>query len=60
LQADGRVAGAVHFALCDRKGDWVIVDFQNNHHDDFNEVSPKSWKDCNALATIRLKGYLED
>jgi hypothetical protein len=51
--------GAVHLAVCDRKGEWVIVDFQNSHHEDFQMISPKSLKDCNRLAAIRLKGYLK-
>lgn len=51
--------GAVHLALCDRNGDWVIVDFQNSHHEDFKSVSPKSLADCNRLAAKRLEGYLK-
>jgi hypothetical protein len=54
---DGRVM-AVHFAICDPKGEWVIVDFQNSHHEDFQSVDPKSVKDCNQLVAKRLKGYL--
>ncbi|MHC4402994.1 MAG: hypothetical protein ACYTG0_25310 [Planctomycetota bacterium] len=48
--------GYVHFIVCDRKGDWVIVDYQNSHHRDFVEIDPKSKKDCNRLVLKRLKG----
>lgn len=54
----GRTAvGGVHFAVCDRKGDWVIVDFQNSHHDDFSAIKPKSVEDCDKLVLKRLEGY---
>jgi hypothetical protein len=49
--------GAVHFVLCDRSGDWVIVDFQNSHHDDFQSVNPESADDCDRLAAKRFAGY---
>lgn len=49
--------GGVHFALCDRKGEWVIVDYQNSHHDDFNAIKPKSAEDCDRLVLKRLEGY---
>ena len=49
--------GATHFALCDRSGEWVIVDFQNSHWDDFNSIRPKSREDCDRLILKRLEGY---
>ena len=48
----------VHFIVCDRAGDWVIVDFQNSHHGDFQEIDPKSPEDCSRLLVKRLKGYV--
>src|SRR5208283_4882536 len=27
--------GFVHFVVCDRKGEWMIVDMQNSHHPDY-------------------------
>jgi hypothetical protein len=51
-------AMAVHFAICDHSGDWVVVDFQNSHHDDFQAVSPASAEDCDRLVARRLAGYL--
>ncbi|UCF34605.1 MAG: hypothetical protein JSV78_04735 [Phycisphaerales bacterium] len=48
----------VHFVVCSAAGEWVIVDYQNNHHEDFQSVNPKSRDDCGALIVRRLKGYL--
>ncbi len=50
--------GAVHFVICDRAGEWVLVDFQNSHHGDFQSIDPKTQEDCNRLVSKRLKGYL--
>lgn len=47
----------VHFAVCDRKGQLVIVDYQNNHHTDFQTIKPKSAEDCDRLVLKRLEGY---
>lgn len=58
LVAPGQV-GAVHFVVCDRKGDWVIVDFQNDHQPDFKHLAPKTEDDCNRLIATRLAGYLK-
>jgi len=49
---------AVHFVICDRAGDWVLVDMQNNHHEDFQRVGPKNVKDCDRLVSERLAGLL--
>jgi len=35
----------------------VIVDYQNDHHTDFNAIKPKSAEDCNRLVSKRLEGY---
>jgi hypothetical protein len=54
----GNVAvGAVHFTICDCEGQWVIVDFQNDHHGDFQAIDPKSREDCDQLVLRRLKTY---
>lgn len=52
-------AWTVHFVICDRAGDWVIVDFQNNHHDDFQSIDPRTPDDCADLVAKRIKGYLQ-
>ncbi len=45
----------VHVIACDRAGDWVIVDFQNSHHPDFQAIGPKSREDCNRLVIRRAR-----
>jgi len=52
-------AMAVHFVVCDNKGDFVIVDYQNSHHKDFQKVAPKTCLDCSELAARRIEGYLK-
>jgi len=55
-----RSANHVHLVLCDPAGDWVLVDYQNSHHPDFQSVDPKSRDDCNRLAVLRLKHRLSE
>jgi len=50
--------GFVHFMVCDRKGEWIIVDMQNSHHRDYRSIEPTSREDCDKLLIKRLKGYL--
>jgi hypothetical protein len=50
--------GFVHFVVCDRKGEWVIVDFQNSHHDDYRSIKPTSKEGCEQILLKRLEGYL--
>jgi hypothetical protein len=57
--SDGKQeAGAVHLIICDHKGDWVLADYQNSHHPDFQSINPKTIEDCNQLAVKRLKKCL--
>jgi hypothetical protein len=51
--------GIVHFVVCDRKGEWVIVDMQNSHQPDYQNVKPTSREDCDKLLVKRLTGYLK-
>lgn len=51
--------GFVHFVVCDRKGEWVIVDLQNSHHPDYQSVGIISRERCDQLLVKRLKGYLK-
>ena len=61
VSPDGKhEAGAVHLVLCDKSGDWVLVDFQNDHHEDFQSIAPKTVEDCNRLAVMRLKTRLSE
>jgi hypothetical protein len=50
--------GFVHFIVCDRKGEWVIVDFQNSHWPDYQSVGVTSRARCDKLLVKRLEGYL--
>jgi hypothetical protein len=51
--------GFVHFVVCDRKGEWVIVDLQNSHHPDYQSVGIISRERCDQLLVKRLAGYLK-
>ncbi len=57
--ADGksRVSGA-QFVLCDRSGDWVLLDLKNDHHPDFQRINPQSPDDCNRLVIEAMKNDL--
>jgi hypothetical protein len=57
--AGGQTAGAVHFVVCEKSGDWVLVDFQNSTHEDFQRIAPKSIEDCDRLAVERLAKWLK-
>jgi hypothetical protein len=52
--------GHVNLIVCDRQGDWVLVDLQNSHHADFQKINPRSVADCNRLAARRLKRRLSE
>jgi hypothetical protein len=54
INPGGGPVGAVHFVVCEKSGAWVIVDFQNNQHADFQRVAPKSIQDCDRLTVERL------
>ena len=49
--------GMVHFVVCDRQGEWVIVDMQNSHHPDYQSIKPVSKQDCYRLLVKRLQSY---
>jgi hypothetical protein len=51
--------GFVHFVVCDRKGEWVIVDMQNSHHPDYQSIGIISRDRCDQLLVKRLEGYLK-
>jgi hypothetical protein len=50
--------GFVHFVVCDRNGEWVIMDMQNSHHEDYGSVKPTSSEGCDQLLVKRLESYL--
>ena len=49
----------LHLVLCEGTGNWVMVDLQNSHHEDFKKIAPKTLKDCVALAFQRMKRRIE-
>jgi hypothetical protein len=51
--------GFVHFVVCDRKGEWVIVDMQDSHHPDYQSIGIISRARCDQLLVKRLAGYLK-
>jgi len=51
--------GFVHFVVCDRKGEWVIVDMQNSHQPDYQSIGIISRDRCDQLLVKRVKGYLK-
>lgn len=55
---DDKAIHAVHFVLCDRNGDWVIVDFQNSHQKAFKRTKPGNLEDCNTVVMKRLKDII--
>lgn len=57
---EGTKVGAVHWFLCDQQGDWVIVDYQNSHHRDFQGIDPNSVEDCLELVKVRVKKRLAE
>jgi hypothetical protein len=51
------VVGGVNFAICDKHGELVVVDFQNSHWPDFKAIDPKKREDCDRLVARRMEGY---
>jgi hypothetical protein len=51
--------GFVHFVVCDQKGEWVLVDMQNSHHADYQNIKPTSKEDCDRLLVTRLQQRLQ-
>lgn len=50
--------GFVHFVVCDRKGEWVIVQLANSDHRDYQEIKPASREGCGKLLFKRLEDSL--
>jgi hypothetical protein len=48
----------VQFVLCDRKGDWVLLDLKNDHHAEFRRINPRSADDCNRVVVEAMKNDL--
>lgn len=50
--------GYVHVVVCDRQGEWVLVDLQNSHQSDYQGIRPTSKQDCDRLLVERLEKHL--
>jgi hypothetical protein len=50
--------GFVHFVVCDRKGEWVIVQLANSDHADYQKIKPTSRQGCSRLLLKRLEDSL--
>jgi tetratricopeptide (TPR) repeat protein len=59
LYADYILSGYVHFALCDKQGEWVVADLQNSTQPEFRQINPTSIQGCNKLLVNRLDRYLK-
>lgn len=58
IAPDGGGVHSVHTVVCDKAGEWVVVDLQNNQQDDFQRVAPKTVADCETLTIERIKHWL--
>lgn len=58
LMARDQPAGAVHTFVLTPAGEFVIVDFQNSHHADFQRLPPTSLAACCELVALRLANSL--
>ncbi|MGA2556202.1 MAG: hypothetical protein ABSG04_08000 [Verrucomicrobiota bacterium] len=51
--------GFVHFVVCDRKGDWAVVEMQNSHNRDYQSIGIISRDRCDQLLMRRLEACLK-
>jgi hypothetical protein len=54
-----REASHVHLILCQGNGQWVWVDYQNSHHDDFQSITPTDVDACTRLALKRIRSVFD-
>ncbi|MSR46604.1 MAG: hypothetical protein EXS13_06015 [Planctomycetes bacterium] len=59
VTADRKRVMAVDFVICTAKGEWVVADYQNDHHDDYRQVAPNGVADCDALVARRVARLLK-
>jgi len=59
IAPNGGPVRGTFFVVCDKAGEWVIVDFQNNQWPDFQAIAPQSVEDCDRLTLRRLAGCLK-
>jgi hypothetical protein len=51
--------GYVHFVVCDRNGEWVIVDMQFSDLPEYQNIKPTSIEGCSKLLVRRLEAFLK-
>jgi len=51
--------GYVHFVVCDRNGEWVIVDMQFSDLPEYQNIKPSSIEGCSKLVVRRLEAFLK-
>jgi len=49
---------AVHVVVLDRRGEWTLVDLQNNHHPDFQRIAHTTIEECDELVVARMGARL--
>ena len=59
IRPSDQAVWSVHTIMCNRAGEWVIVDFQNEYQADFKRVKPKTRDDCGRLAVKRIKAAMQ-
>ncbi len=53
------MVGGVHFAICNKKGELVWVDLQNDNWPDFQKINPKTREACDGLVAQRIADACE-
>lgn len=55
---NGQCSQYIHIIVMDRSGDWVLVDYQNSHHDGFDSDRLTSLNACNEFVSQRIAKLL--
>lgn len=58
IKPAGGPAHLVHLVVCDRDGAWIVADFQNDQHAEFQRINPQTVEDCERLLVQRLRGIV--
>lgn len=51
--------GGVQFVVCDRHGEWVVVELTNSDQEDYQRIKPISAEGCDKLLVERLSDRLQ-
>jgi hypothetical protein len=55
LSQTNEPARGINFIVCNNKGEWIIIDFQNEYQKDFQAINPSTLTQCNELVTKRFR-----